>query len=75
MGPRFCHVYQYAVLQREGRITYCGEAERVDLNSERRNILLLELSGQMALDEGRLRHVVVSIDTFTVVVTDQTLKA
>jgi hypothetical protein len=26
----------------------------VDLDSERRNVLLLELSGQMALDEGRL---------------------
>jgi hypothetical protein len=40
-----------------GRIdrgTYGGEAERVDLDSERRNVLLLELSRQMALDEGRL---------------------
>jgi len=39
---------------REGRITYCGEAERVDLYSERRNVLLLKLSGQMALDKRRL---------------------
>lgn len=31
-----------------------GEAERVDLYSERRNVLLLELASQMALDEGRL---------------------
>jgi hypothetical protein len=37
------------------RVTYRGEAERVDLDSERRNVLLLKLSGQMALDEGRLR--------------------
>jgi hypothetical protein len=37
-----------------GRGTYGGEAERVHLDAERRNVLLLELSGQMALDKGRL---------------------
>jgi hypothetical protein len=37
-----------------GRKTYGGEAKRVNLDSERRNVLLLELSGQMALDEGSL---------------------
>jgi hypothetical protein len=36
------------------QITYGGEAERVNLDSECRNVLLLELSGQMALDEGSL---------------------
>jgi hypothetical protein len=34
--------------------TYGGEAERVHLDAERRNVLLLELSSQMALDKGRL---------------------
>jgi hypothetical protein len=38
----------------EDRSTYGGEAERVHLDTEGRNVLLLELSGQMALDEGRL---------------------
>jgi hypothetical protein len=47
---------QYVVARgRIDRVTYGGEAERVDLDSERRNVLLLKLSGQMALDEGRLR--------------------
>ena len=36
------------------QITYGGEAERVHLDTERRNVLLLELARQMALDEGRL---------------------
>lgn len=40
-------------------MTYGGEAERVDLDSERRNVLLLELAGQMALDEGRLAKLLV----------------
>jgi hypothetical protein len=44
-------------VRREGRGTYGGEAERVDLDTERRNVLLLELSSQMALDEGRLGRV------------------
>ena len=34
--------------------TYGGESERVDLNSQGGNVLLLELTGQMALDEGGL---------------------
>jgi hypothetical protein len=38
----------------QDRITYGGEAERVDLDTEGRNVLLLKLSGQMALDEGGL---------------------
>jgi hypothetical protein len=40
----------------EGR-TYGGEAERVHLDTERRDVLLLELARQMALDKGRLRAV------------------
>jgi len=35
-------------------MTYGGEAEGVNLNAERRNVLLLKLSGQMALDKRRL---------------------
>lgn len=38
----------------KNRVTYGGEAERVDLDSERRNVLLLKLARQMALDEGGL---------------------
>jgi hypothetical protein len=34
-----------------GRFAYCGETERVNFNTQGRNILLLELSSQMALDE------------------------
>ena len=46
---------QYGVSRgRSDRGTYGSEAERVDLYSERRNVLLLEFSGQVALDEGRL---------------------
>jgi hypothetical protein len=41
-------------------MTYGGEAERVNLDTEGRNVLLLELSGQMALDEGRLLSATVS---------------
>lgn len=37
-----------------GGITYGGEGERVDLDTERGNVLLLEFSRQMALDEGGL---------------------
>lgn len=40
--------------------TYGSEAERVDLDTEGRNVLLLEFSGQMALDEGCLQGDVVS---------------
>jgi hypothetical protein len=46
-----------------GRIdrgTYGGETERVNLDTEGCNVLLLELSGQMALDEGRLREALVT---------------
>jgi hypothetical protein len=41
--------------------TYGGEAERVNLDTKGRNVLLLELSGQMALDEGGLSGKTVSI--------------
>jgi hypothetical protein len=34
--------------------TYGGEAERVDLDTERRDVLLLKLARKMALDEGGL---------------------
>ena len=37
-----------------GRWTYGGESERVDLNSQSRDVLLLELTSQVALDEGGL---------------------
>jgi hypothetical protein len=36
------------------RGTYSGEAERVNLHTQRGDILLLKLAGQMALDEGGL---------------------
>lgn len=35
-------------------LTYGGEAERVNLDSEGSNVLLLELAGKMALDESGL---------------------
>lgn len=41
--------------------TYGGEAERVDLDTECRNVLLLKLSSQMALDEGGLHGDAVSL--------------
>lgn len=34
--------------------TYGGESERVDLNTESSDVLLLELSSQVTLDEGGL---------------------
>ena len=34
--------------------TYCRETKRVNLNTKCCNVLLLEFSGQMALDEGGL---------------------
>lgn len=34
-----------------GEATYRSEAKRMDLNTESCDILLLELAGQMALDE------------------------
>lgn len=37
-----------------GWCAYCAESERVNLNTESRNVFLLELSSQMALDEGGL---------------------
>jgi hypothetical protein len=37
-----------------GRETYGGEAKRVNLDTEGGHVLLLELSGQMTLDEGGL---------------------
>jgi hypothetical protein len=37
------------------RVSYGGEAERVNLYSESRNVLLLELASKMALDEGGLQ--------------------
>jgi hypothetical protein len=43
-------------LPQGGRGPYCGEAERVDFDTERGNVLLLELARQMALHEGRLRR-------------------
>lgn len=41
---------------------YRGEAERVDFDTERGNVLLLELASQMALDEGRLWCLVSAYD-------------
>jgi hypothetical protein len=41
----------------KNRSTYGGEAERVDFDTECRNVLLLELSGQMALDESGLEGI------------------
>ena len=37
-------------------MTYGGEGERVDLNTEGCDVLLLELSGQVTLDEGGLER-------------------
>jgi hypothetical protein len=34
--------------------TYCAETKRVNLDTEGSDVLLLEFSGQMALDEGGL---------------------
>jgi hypothetical protein len=45
----------------EGRVTYGGETEWVHLDTEGRNVLLLELAGQMTLDKGRLWGRFVSI--------------
>lgn len=39
-------------------MTYGGEGERVNLNTESRDVFLLKLSSQMALDESSLYHVV-----------------
>lgn len=36
------------------RLTYGGEAERVNLDSEGGNVLLLEFAGKMALDKSGL---------------------
>ena len=41
---------------------YRGEAEWVDLDTERCDVLLFELASQMALDEGRLRCPVSAYD-------------
>jgi hypothetical protein len=35
-------------------LTYCAETKRVNLDTEGSDVLLLEFSGQMALDEGGL---------------------
>lgn len=37
-----------------GRGSYGGESERVNLNTESSDVLLLKLSSQVALDEGGL---------------------
>jgi hypothetical protein len=37
-----------------GRETYGGEAKRVNLDTESGHVLLLELTSQVALDEGGL---------------------
>ena len=42
-------------------ITYSGEAKGVNLDTERRHVLLLKLSCQVTLDEGSLRRL--AIDT------------
>jgi hypothetical protein len=34
-----------------GKVTYRGKAKRMDLDAESCNVLLLELTSQMALDE------------------------
>jgi hypothetical protein len=39
---------------RESEISYGREAKRVNFDTERCNVLLLELAGQMALHEGGL---------------------
>lgn len=33
------------------RLSYCGETQRVDIDTEGGNVLLLELASQMALDK------------------------
>ena len=38
----------------EQRTTYGSEGERMDLDTERRNVLFLEFSRQVTLDKGRL---------------------
>jgi hypothetical protein len=39
---------------RDGGYAYGREAERVDLNTESSDVLLLELTSQVTLDEGGL---------------------
>jgi hypothetical protein len=52
------------IVRCKDRITYGGEAEGVNLDTEGRNVLLLELSGQMALDEGSLRMIMLALERF-----------
>jgi hypothetical protein len=54
MGPKF---YARVSNRRgsQGAATNGGEAERVDLDTEGGDVLLLELASEMALDEGGLR--------------------
>lgn len=40
--------------RRKGALSYCGETQRVNIDTEGGNVLLLELARQMALDEGGL---------------------
>jgi hypothetical protein len=45
----------FSLEQVRDMVTYSGKAKRMDLNTESCDILLLELSGQMTLDEGGLK--------------------
>lgn len=54
MGPRFCDGQFVGVGKRRVDGAYRAEAEGVDFDTESGNVLLLELSRQMALDEGSL---------------------
>jgi hypothetical protein len=56
-GAEVLRVLSVAVSRRKARLTYGGEAERVDFDTEGRNVLLLELSSQMALDKRGLQAV------------------
>ena len=56
MGPKFCQLLVIAGSRGGRRGTYCGEAERVDFDTESRDVLLLKLASQMALHEGGLQN-------------------
>lgn len=60
MGPRFYRLNQCFLSRYYDVGTYGCEAERVYFDTEGRNVLLLKLARQMALDKGRLLRDIVS---------------
>jgi len=55
MLPKFYKNYEFRVAgSNRWEITYCAESKRVDFDTKGSDILLLELSSQVTLDEGGL---------------------